>query len=120
MESLDSIFASAISSGQLPGGVIAASSADGTFNYLKAFGHTSSDLDSPALSTDATFFIASATKLLTAIAALQCVDRGLLTLDEDVSRVLIELRGVQVLKGWDDEGGPILEEANTKISLRFV
>ena len=120
METLDPIFTSAISSGQIPGAVLAAASLDGTFNYLKAFGRTSCDPESSALATDATFWLASATKLFTAVAAMQCVDRGLVSLDEDVSRVLPELKKPQILKGWDENGKPVLEEAKTEISLRFV
>jgi CubicO group peptidase (beta-lactamase class C family) len=120
MESLDSLFTSAVSSGQIPGAVLAASSPDGRFNYLKAFGRTFCEADSPALATDATFWLASATKLFTAVAALQCVDKGLVSLDEDISRVLPELKTPVVLKGWDEDEQPILEEAKTEISLRFV
>jgi CubicO group peptidase (beta-lactamase class C family) len=120
MESLDPIFNSAISSGKIPGAVLAASSADGRFNYLKAFGQTSGDSDSPPLATDATLCLFSATKLFTAVAALQCVDRGLVSLDEDVNRILPELKEPNVLKGWDEEDRPLLEKAKTSISLRSV
>lgn len=74
----------------------------------------------PALATDATFWLASATKLFTAVAALQCVDKGLVSLDEDISHVLPELKTPVILKGWDENEQPILEEAKTEISLRFV
>jgi CubicO group peptidase (beta-lactamase class C family) len=120
MEYLDPVIASAISSGQIPGAVLAASSAGRTFSYSRAFGRTSCNPDSPALATDATFWLASATKLFTAVAALQCVDRGLLSVDEEVSRILSELRKLEVLKGWDKQGRPVLKEAKTRISLRSV
>lgn len=120
MESLDPIVNSAISAGQIPGAVLAASSADDKLNYLKAFGQTSCDPDSAPLATDATLYLFSATKLFTAVAALQCVDRGLVSLDEDVSRILPELKQPNVLKGWDDKDRPVLEKAKTSISLRSV
>ena len=120
MESLDPLFTSAVSSGQIPGAVLAASSPNGRFNYLKSFGRTFCEADSPALETDATFWLASATKLFTAVAALQCVDKGLVSLDKDISRVLPELKTSVILKGWDENEQPILEEAKTEISLRFV
>jgi Beta-lactamase len=66
------------------------------------------------------FYLLSATKLFTAVAALQCVDRGLVSLDEDVSRILSELEKPKILKGWDDEDNPVLEEAKNEISLRSV
>jgi CubicO group peptidase (beta-lactamase class C family) len=101
MKSLDPIFNSAISSGQIPGAVLAASSADGTLNYLKVFDQTSCDPDSSPLATDATLCLFSITKLFTAVAALHGVDRGLVSLDEDVSHILPELKGPNVLKRWD-------------------
>jgi hypothetical protein len=56
------------------------------------------------------------TKLFTAVAALQCVDKGLVSLDEDISRVLPELKTPVILKGWDENEQPILEEVKTEIS----
>jgi hypothetical protein len=120
MESLNSLFTSAISSGQISGAVLAASSPDGRFNYLKALGCTFCEADSPALATDATFWLASATKLFATVAALQCVDKGLVSLGEDISRILPELKTPIILKGWDENEQPILEAAKTEISLRFV
>ena len=120
MESLDPLFTSVLSSGSIPGAVLAGSSLDGRFNYLKAFGRTFCEADFPALATDATFWLASATKLFTAVAALQCVDKVLVSLDEDIGRALPELKTFVILKGWDENEQPILEEAETQISLRFV
>jgi CubicO group peptidase (beta-lactamase class C family) len=102
MQSLDPLFTSAVSSGRIPGAVLAASSPDGRFNYLKAFGRTFYEADSPALVTDATFWLAPVTKLFTAVAASQCVDKGLVSLDEDISCVLPELKTPVILKGWDE------------------
>lgn len=42
--------------------------------------------------------LGSATKLLTSIALLQCVDKGLIGLDEPISRVLPELQGKDILE----------------------
>lgn len=39
---------------------------------------------------------------MTAIAALQCVERGQFTLDEDVTRLLPELRNIDTLKGFEE------------------
>ncbi len=56
---------------------------------------------------------------MTAIAALQCVERGQFTLDEDVTRLLPELKDLDILKGFEDETGkPILVKATKKINLR--
>lgn len=101
MESLDPLFTSAISSGQIPGAVLAASSPDDRFNYLEAFDRTFCEADSPALATDATFWLARRS-FFTAVAALQCVDKSLVSLDKDISRVLPELKTPVILKGWDE------------------
>lgn len=90
----------------------------GNFQYQRAFGCKS--LASPAvpLPIDATFWLASATKLLTSIAALQLVERGLVNLDDDVSSILVELKDKEVLTGFDEHGKPILKKAENKITLR--
>lgn len=41
-------------------------------------------------------------KLLTSIAAMQCVERGLVTLDEDVRPILHELEDLDVIVGVKD------------------
>lgn len=48
-------------------------------------------------------WFASCTKLLTTVAAMQCVERGLLSLDGDICEVLPEFKGVQILTGFDEE-----------------
>lgn len=64
-------------------------------------------------------WIASCTKLMTAIAALQCVEKGLLHLDDDISNVMPEWEAPSILLGFDDaKGEPILEKAREKITLR--
>ena len=57
---------------------------------------------------------------MTTICAMQCVERGQLALDEDVTQLLPELKGLQILRGFDDEDQPILEENNNPITLRLV
>lgn len=56
---------------------------------------------------------------MTSIAALQCVERGQFTLDEDVTRLLPELKDIDILKGFEHESEkPILVKATKKITLR--
>ena len=63
--------------------------------------------------------MASCTKLMTSIAALQCVERGQIGLDDDVSRVLTELRDIQIITGFKEgTEEPILKTAENKITLR--
>jgi len=95
--------------------------ASGKILYLTAKGQTSVDPETAIpLTTDTTFWMASCTKLLTTVAALQCVERGELSLDEDVSAILPELRAPDVLTGFDEAGQPRLTKATKKITLRLL
>lgn len=52
---------------------------------------------------------------------MQCVEKGLLNLDEDVTRVLPELKGREILKGFEEgTQKPILVPNTKKITLRSV
>lgn len=64
--------------------------------------------------------LASATKLLTTIMALQCVEQGIVDLDENVNRFLPDLSGMQVLTGFDAAGEAIMRDREGIITLRFV
>lgn len=71
------------------------------------------------MTADTTFWIASCTKLITSIAALQCVERGQLNLDDDVSPILHELTAPDILGGFDEQTGePILRRAQKHTTLR--
>lgn len=53
------------------------------------------------------------------IAALQLVDRGLLSLDMDVGTVLAGLKEPRILKGYSEEK-PVFELAKTKVTLAML
>jgi CubicO group peptidase (beta-lactamase class C family) len=66
-------------------------------------------------------FIASATKLLTTIAALQCVEDGLLSLTGDLSSTAAELAAMQVITGFSEDGKtPLLEPQARPITLEML
>lgn len=93
----------------------------GDFKYAKSFGyHTLKDpskLDTMPL--DSTMWLASCTKLMTTVAAMQCVERGQVRLDDDVTTILPELKGLEILTGFDEgTGKPILISNNKPITLR--
>ena len=79
-----------------------------------------------ALTVDSVMRIASCTKLLTCIAAMQCVERGLITLDEDVRPVLHELGDLDIIvvggeREGEGEGDGVSTCKNTvPITLRYV
>ena len=87
--------------------------------YSKVAGYDSLSEDASPLSEDAVFKVASATKIITSIALLQCVDKGLIGLDEPLTKVLPELDGKEILKGHS-EAGFITEPSKTKITARHL
>nr|KAK5441159.1 hypothetical protein LTR18_007003 [Exophiala xenobiotica] len=90
----------------------------GTVFYEKAFGKTGAEADALKMQPDTVVWVASCTKLLTSISALQCVERGLLHLDKPVSEVLAEFNSPDVLTGFDDGGKPILRKSTRIPTLR--
>ena len=69
---------------------------------------------------NATFIMASCTKLMTSIAALQCVERGQIKLDDAVSKVLPELKDLEIITGFSEDGSLTYQKAKTEITLRYV
>lgn len=89
----------------------------GNLEYSASFQYETSS----AYSADSTYWIASCTKLLTTIAALQCVELGLFSLDsaEDVRRLIPERAEFnEIIRGADESGEPLLEKATTDLTLR--
>ncbi|KZP22694.1 beta-lactamase [Athelia psychrophila] len=117
---LDEIFRAAIENKVIPGVVLVATNKAGTLNYAKAFGQTGVSPDAKPLTLDSTFWLASTSKLITTIAALQCVERGLFSLDspDDIARLLPELAAPEILTGFDAEGKPVTTPAKNRITLR--
>ncbi|OJD11556.1 hypothetical protein AJ78_07701 [Emergomyces pasteurianus Ep9510] len=98
----------------LPGVAMIAANSNGDTLYSKSFGFTAAgpvDADTP-------MWVASCSKLIISIALMQCVDKGLIDLEESVDRVLPELSDPDVLDGFDEETGePIIRKANKKITF---
>jgi hypothetical protein len=95
----------------------------GSFKYEKAIGQRS--LKDPSkydpLSIDATMWLASCTKLMTTVAAMQCVEKGQFGLDDNVTKLLPELKGRKILTGFEEGSGkPILVENTKVITLRYA
>ncbi|KAF7938395.1 uncharacterized protein EAE98_000733 [Botrytis deweyae] len=123
MDSFNSKIESAISAGKVAGAVTAASNATRSFNHASSYGPRSlHSTSSTPLKPDAILWLASCTKHLTSISALQCVERGQFTLDEDVSRLLPELKleDLDILQGFDSEEKPKLVKATKNITLRML
>lgn len=65
------------------------------------------------------FLLASQTKLLTAVAALQIVEKGLIALDDGVEEIVPELAEQKVLTGFNEDGEPVLEARTKPITFRY-
>lgn len=113
----ESAYEEACRTGVVPGAVLVATDATGKFRYAKAFGETARG---EKLALDSVMWTASCTKLLTAVAALQQVDRGNIGLDDDVATILPELAAAEVLEDFDSEGKPVLKKREEKITLRYL
>ena len=72
----------------------------------------------PPLSQDDLFQIASMTKAIASVAAMQLVEQGRLNLDDDLGTLLPQLASPEVLEGFDDEGKPVTRPAAGPITLR--
>ena len=79
------------------------------------------DLDSDAaMGAESVFAIASMTKPIVSVAALQLVEQGRLALDAPIAEVLPALAAPSVLEGFDASGAPVLRPARGPITLRHL
>ncbi|CAI7642030.1 unnamed protein product [Penicillium palitans] len=118
---MDASFQSAIDAGKINGAVVCATDAEGHFVYNKASGErTLLSGEKKPQQLDDVLYTASATKLFTTIAALQCVEDGLLTLDGDLSSIAPELAAKHVLTGFADDGSPQLDPPARPITLEML
>jgi methyl acetate hydrolase len=73
-----------------------------------------------AMIADTVFQIASMTKAITSVAAMQLVERGLLSLDAPLGDLLPEFANPQVIDGFEEDGTVILRPAKSGITLRHL
>jgi len=81
----------------IPGVSIAVLNASGETLLQKTDGVTSLSRNASPITDKSIFRLSSSTKIITAIAALQCVERSQITLDEPVTPWLPELKGKQII-----------------------
>ncbi|EUC44111.1 hypothetical protein COCMIDRAFT_99063 [Bipolaris oryzae ATCC 44560] len=111
----------AIASEEIPGCALSATNRDGTFTYSKAFGKASMKPEnSKPMQLNTVMWIASCTKLMTSISAMQLVERGLVSLDDPVYKHIPELESRTVIKGFTEAGAPIEEKHTKPITLRHL
>lgn len=88
------------------------------FLYSGAAGRIGLDAGSAAFTTDSFTWIASMSKIVTSACVMQLVEQGLIDLDEDVRPRFPPMQTVQILRGFKEDGEPILEENTLPITLR--
>ncbi len=82
---LDSLLSHGVTSGAVPGVVATVANREGVL-YESAFGEKALGSGN-AMTDDTVCWIASMTKAITSVAAVQCVERGHLKLDEPAKNV---------------------------------
>ncbi|KAI4284780.1 MAG: hypothetical protein L6R38_001180 [Xanthoria sp. 2 TBL-2021] len=121
-DDIETSFHAAIDAGKINGAVICATDTKGHFVYNKALGTRTllSGKEVPQRLDDV-LYLASGTKLITSIAALQCVEAGLLSLTGDLASVAPDIAAKQVITGFSDNGeDPLLEPATRPITLEML
>jgi len=114
----DMLLGGATASGAVPGVIAMATNREGTI-YEGAFGERVLG-GGLAMTTDTVVWIASMTKALTSVAAVQLVERGKLDLDAPAAKVVPAIAEVQVLAGFDSAGKPQLRAPKRPITLRHL
>src|ERR1700692_4530086 len=102
---IDEVFRKAIEAGLITGaGALAAD--DRSVFYEGFFGQQAVDKPEP-MTPDSVFRIASMTKAVTGVAAMQLVEQGRIGLDQPMGEVLPFVGDVKVLEGFDADGAPL-------------
>ncbi len=114
---IDNTLRSGIQSRKIPNAVAMVANGKRTL-YKGAFGIR--DTSGAAVAENSIFAIASMTKAVTTVAALQLVDAGKVELDGPVAKFLPKLANPKVLDGFDDKGAAILKPAKSQITLRHL
>ena len=114
---LDDTLRSGIAQRKIPAAVGMAAS-ERAILYSGAFG--TRDSSGVPVAADSIFAIASMTKPITTVAALQLVEQGKVKLDEPASEHLPQLGKLEVLDGFDEAGKPRLRPAKTPVTLKHL
>ena len=117
-KSLDAVLKRAADAGDVPGVVAVLTDREKTL-YEGAFGKRR--LGSPdAMTVDTVGLIASMTKAITSLAAMQLVEQGRLDLDSAASKWLPDLGKLEVLEGFDAQGRPRTRAPRRQITLKHL
>lgn len=118
MERLERAFEAACAGGVIPGATLACTNMTGSFTYSRSFGKRSmNEDDDDSIDEDTILTLTSCTKIVTAIAVMQVVEKGLIGLDDKVDEFLPELSKLKILTAMD-AGKPTLVERENPLTLR--
>src|SRR5580765_3560114 len=115
---IDTVLKQAVDAKEVPG-VVAMVATDKELLYENAFGVRELG-KGPDMTLDSVFRIASMTKAITSVAAMQLVEQGKLKLEGPVPSIDPALSSPQVLEGFDAAGAPKLRPAKRAITLRHL
>ncbi|KAM4066836.1 beta-lactamase [Hirsutella rhossiliensis] len=88
--------------------------------YSGAAGRIDFDPAARIFAGDSFTWVASLTKLVTTTCLMQLVERGAIGLDDDVRPRVPELAKLQILRGFDADDAPILEDNVKPVTLRML
>src|ERR687886_62919 len=115
---VDQVLERAVDTGFVPG-VVALAADDNGVIYAGAFGTREVGKDA-AMTLDTVAWVASMTKAVTSVAAMQLVEQKRVTLDEPLSERIPDLARIQVLEGSNGAGAPMLRPPRRPITLRHL
>jgi methyl acetate hydrolase len=115
---IQSILDRAIESGTIAGATAFIGNRAGTISSHAA--GVANPITGAPMKVDTIFQIASMTKAITSVAAMQLVEQGRLSLDAPLETLLPELANPQVITGFDDAGNATLRPAARPITLRHL
>jgi methyl acetate hydrolase len=118
LDRIDAVLRAATAAREVPG-VVAMAATDNGRIYEGVFG-TRDLANGSAVTRDTVFRIASMTKAVTSVAAMQLVEQGRLALEAPVPDIDPALSHPQVLEGFDASGAPQLRPAKRPITLRHL
>ncbi|KII91892.1 hypothetical protein PLICRDRAFT_173687 [Plicaturopsis crispa FD-325 SS-3] len=107
--------------GPLPAVGFQAYTRDGNPIVSSFAGVLSREEDPPTpVTPDTVVSLASCTKLLTSIAVLQLVDRGLLALDDPVGKFFPQADKLEIIEGYGEDGKAKLRKPTRRMTIRHL
>jgi methyl acetate hydrolase len=115
---IDGVFSRATRSQAVPG-IVAIAADKRDILYDGAFGKRSLG-EAESMTLDTVFMLASMTKTVTSVAAMQLVEEGVLALDAPLGHLISHLKSPGVLTGFAGDGSPVLRPARRPVTLRHL